>query len=54
MQQRALPRPGRAHDRDEFAAPDFDVYAAQDLEQLSIAAREHAPDRLPHEERVHS
>ena len=54
MQQRALPRSRRPDDRDELAAPHFDVDAPQDLEQLSVAAREHPPDRLPREERVHS
>src|SRR5205814_2237936 len=54
MQQGALPRSRRPDDRDELAAPHFDVDAPQDLEHLSIAAREHAPDRLGRQERVHS
>ena len=54
MQQRALPRSRRSDDRDKLTAPHFDVDTSQDLEQLSIAAREHAPDRFGHEERVHS
>src|SRR6267142_1497776 len=54
MQQGALPRARRPDDRDELAAPHFDVHAPQDLEHLSVAAREHAPDRLGRQERVHS
>src|SRR2546425_3935336 len=54
MQQRALPRSRRPDDRDELAASHFDVDASQDLEQLPVAAREHTPDRLAREERVHS
>src|SRR6267142_5521196 len=54
MQQRALPGAGSADDRDELAAPDLDIDAAQDLEHLPIAAREDPADRLGCEERVHS
>src|SRR5258705_11341192 len=54
MQQGALPRARRPDDRDELAAPHFDVHAPQDLEHLSVAAREHAPDRLRRQERGHS
>src|SRR3989442_14417666 len=54
MQQRALPRSRRPDDRDELAPSHFDVDAPQDLEQLAIAAREHAPDRFGYEEGVHS
>src|SRR5258706_2989900 len=54
MQQGALPRSRRTDDRDELAAPHFDIDAPEDLEHLSIAAREHTPDRLGRQERVHS
>src|SRR5258705_3771414 len=54
MQQGTLPRSRRPDDRDELAAPHFDVDAPQDLEQLSIAAREDPPDRLGCQQLVHS
>src|SRR5882724_591552 len=54
VEQRALPGSRRADDCDELAAPHVDIYAPQDLEQLPISAREHAPDRFAREQRVHS
>src|SRR6266480_4988276 len=54
MQQRTLARARRSDDRYELAAPDLHVDATQDLEELPVAAREHPPDRLRHDERVHS
>src|SRR5262245_11115288 len=54
VQERALPRAGRAHDRDELTAAHLDVDPFQDLEQLSVAAGEHLPDRAGHQQRVHS
>src|SRR5206468_5326294 len=54
VQQRALPSARRADDGDELPASHLDVDAGQDLQQLSVAAREDAPDCPAHEERVHS
>src|SRR5213075_750793 len=54
MQQGALPRPRRADDRHELAAAHLHVDAPEDLEQMSVAAREHAANRLGRKQRIHS
>jgi len=54
MQQRALPCSRRADDRDELATPHLDIDAAQDLEQLPVAAANTRRIAFAGEERVHS
>src|SRR3989441_13305606 len=54
VQQRALARSRSAHDRYELSAVHFQLHAAQHLERLPVAAREHLPDRPALQQRAHS
>jgi len=54
VQQRALPRPGRAHDRHEFPAMHLHIHAAEHLQRLAVAAHVDLADPPGLEQGAHS